>query len=236
MSVATQIQRLKNIKSAIRLALVSKGIDAEHHNMEDFAADIDPLTDVRDTTATAQDVINGRFFYDAEGVKMEGIMPFRANKGSRKFNPFREDINYRSIQYPSGYYPDEHGAWVEYIEMLDAAPSEEGTPLEAWKVYQTIGGGYFYNQKQEIHFGEVYTKGTNTVEFPEGYDSVYFVYGAQNSGTITFSDCDFEEIMVEGGSYQGWLKIYKLIKTSSNTFTVSITIGGAYNCHWTIIY
>lgn len=40
MSIATQIERLQNIKSAIRNALANKGISASTHNMADFADDI----------------------------------------------------------------------------------------------------------------------------------------------------------------------------------------------------
>lgn len=236
MSIATQIERLQNIKTNIRAALVSKGVSAESHNMADFAEDIENISagvDVSDTTATASDVVSGKDFYNADGVKTAGSIPFRPYKGLVKLDPFGTN---RLDEYSPGFYPNAHGAYVDEIVVNDVAPSDVGTPLEAWKMYRTIGDGYFYDHKPEIHIGEVYTKGTNTVEFPEGYDSVLFVYGAQNSGTITFSDCDFEEVIVVGGQYQGFLKIYKLTKTTSPSFTVTISIGGAYNCHWTILY
>lgn len=45
MSIATQIERLQGVKSAIRTALISKGILASDHDMDDFADDIMSIPD-----------------------------------------------------------------------------------------------------------------------------------------------------------------------------------------------
>lgn len=105
MSISTQIERLQNIKNAIRTALIAKGIPAETHNMEDFADDIDSIststgdggTDVSDTTAERSHVLVGKFFHLATGERAQGTMP---NNGavSQTINPSG------SYTIPEGYH------------------------------------------------------------------------------------------------------------------------------------
>jgi len=176
MSIAAQIERLQGIKGDIKTELIAKGISASAHNMEDFVADIRNIStgiDVSDTTATASDVIDGRYFYNSEGVKTEGTISFKSNSGDVKLQPTKTE-EYRKIQFEAGYYPNEHGAYVDEMVVDDLSPSDAGTAVEAWKNYRTIGDGYFYPSRR-----------------PDLLNPDYMVHQQFNSKSTTVINCGF---------------------------------------------
>lgn len=80
MSVATEITRLQNAKSALKTAINAKN-DAQHQiddeTLDDYATFVNDITtgiDISDTTATASDVLSGKDFYLANGTKTTGTI------------------------------------------------------------------------------------------------------------------------------------------------------------------
>lgn len=82
MSISDRLTQLLSIRTSIRNALATKlEYDVSDHDYSDFATDITNIvvggggTDVSDTTATAESVREGFYFYDSDGVKTEGLIP-----------------------------------------------------------------------------------------------------------------------------------------------------------------
>lgn len=139
MSIATQITRLQNIKTSIKNALIRKGISAESHNMEDFANDIDNIasgTDVSNTTATASDVLNTKYFYTKDGVYTQGGIASKSDSGNVTLTPTTSEV---SKSYSAGYYPNAHGAKVSAVSSL--TPSTSGATITSGTLYKASANG-----------------------------------------------------------------------------------------------
>lgn len=188
MSIATQIQRLQNIKSAIRSALVYKGISAENHNMDDFAEDIRNIEsgiDVSDTTADEDSVLRSRIFYSSNGERKQGNIEIIPENGNVMLAP-----DTLSKTYSAGYYPYEHGAEINpreiptdgkaiYANTLykrgdtqtygigeyeTITPTMQGTEFESGFIKMNTGGiAYDSKPQQGGHETIVRRVGTNTV-------------------------------------------------------------------------
>lgn len=152
MSIATQIERLQVIKGEIKNALISKGIAARDHNMADFAQDIRDIetggggggTDVSDTTATVNDVLSGKEFYNAHGQKVEGTIEIRTNEGG---TIFPSTVGPTRKNFPAGYYPNAHNIYVPMAYPLNPT---DGNPVEfeADQLYLAQTNGFAYASEQ----------------------------------------------------------------------------------------
>ena len=75
-TTAEKLQKLRESKQAIKAALESKG-QKPTDQLSTYAAMIDGLTDDRDATATAADLLKGKTAY-AGGKKLTGTIPSKA--------------------------------------------------------------------------------------------------------------------------------------------------------------
>lgn len=146
---------MQNIKSAIRTALISKGISASTHNMEDFATDISSInvgTDVSDTTATESDVVSGKYFYKSDGTRKSGSIIMNALTPSSDGQNITANTVYRASA--SGY------AINNYENII---PSASGTEFSSG-FNKMSSSGYAYSEKPSGgNIIKVSRSGTNTV-------------------------------------------------------------------------
>lgn len=104
MSIATQIERLYDIKENIRRSLDDKHIeDAFDLNFDDFAQailDIPSGADFSATTAEPSEVIDGKLYYNKDGILVPGTMPNNSGWKQLKSIP----LDGTSVTIPEGYH------------------------------------------------------------------------------------------------------------------------------------
>lgn len=96
-TTAEKLQKLRESKQAIKAALESKG-QKPTDQLSTYAAMIDGLTDDRDATATAADLLKGKTAY-AGGKKLTGTIP---SKAAATITPGESDQIIAAGQYLAG--------------------------------------------------------------------------------------------------------------------------------------
>lgn len=115
MSISSEISRLSGNVSDALDAISDKGVTVPSgSNSDDLATLISAIpigTDVSNTTATASDVLSGKYFYTAAGVRTQGSITSRSDSGTTTLN-----ASTTSKSYSAGYYASAHGCAVEVYD------------------------------------------------------------------------------------------------------------------------
>lgn len=160
------------------------------------------FTDVTDTTATASDVAQGKYFYTSAGVKTEGT---GSGGGGSSVAEDQLDTEVESDSY-SITFSDLLGEPTSFVVMYDDSMSTpSGTPYRAITV--VYDGTSLHGQTL-----------TNTNNAQVSYDGSSFSY-TYNNGTLTLTSNSVQFI----AGY--WVISYTYGGSAANVYTTDVQVG-----------
>ena len=147
------------------------------------------LADVRDTTATAGDVLSGKVFYSKDGVKTTGTLEAGGGSGDiGSGNYYLKVIDY------DGTVLAEKRLNTGDTFTLPNSPSHDGLVFQEWSCSQEIVDGVITIADNNVMVGAVYTTASGLSEFDitltkkTGLDVTLNMDGTKNWGDGTSDD------------------------------------------------